>query len=280
MESKWSQDLYIKAFKFAAEVHKDQKIPGSDLPYIVHLALVSMEVMAALSVEDGLDGDLAVQCALLHDVMEDPKVPFEKLESVFKSEVADGVWALTKDDDVGSDIDNEWERKKLRMADSLNKIKEQPKADEIGMVKMADRITNLQPPPSHWTDEKIAYYKKEANLIYNELKDASSFLAERLKRKIEGYKKKKGQESNLKIMDKKEALKILAEYEIEKFKKCLPNYTITDVRPDWCAIYISSGPGDYWYCFPEPSSMQIGSSRVIVISKSTGEIVADGYCGE
>ena len=44
-----------------------------------------------------------------------------------------------------------------------------------------------------------------------------------LKRKIEGYKKKKGQESNLKIMDKKEVLKILAEYEIEKFKKCLPN---------------------------------------------------------
>jgi len=195
MKSKWSQELYIKAFMFAAEVHKDQKVPGSDLPYIVHLALVSMEVMAALSVEDGLDGDLAVQCALLHDVMEDPKVPFEILESVFKSEVAEGVWALTKDDDVGSDIDNEWERKKLRMADSLNKIKQQPKPEEIGMVKMADRITNLQPPPSDWTDKKIAYYKQEAVTIYDELKDASPFLAERLKTKIEGYNEKKDPES-------------------------------------------------------------------------------------
>jgi len=195
MESKWSQDLYIKAFMFAAEVHKDQKVPGSDLPYIVHLALVSMEVMAALSVEDGLDGDLAVQCALLHDVMEDGKVPHKKIKAKFKSAVANGVWALTKDDDVGSDIDNEWERKKLRMADSLNKIKEQPKADEIGMVKLADRITNLQPPPSDWTDKKIAYYKKEAIVIYRELKDASPFLAERLKTKIEGYNEKKDPES-------------------------------------------------------------------------------------
>ena len=94
MKSKWSQDLYIKAFMFAAEAHKDQKVPGSDLPYIIHLALVSMEVMAALSVEDGLNGDLAVQCALLHDVMEDPKVPYEKLEAKFRSAVADGVWAF------------------------------------------------------------------------------------------------------------------------------------------------------------------------------------------
>jgi (p)ppGpp synthase/HD superfamily hydrolase len=196
MKSKWSQDVYIKAFMFAAEVHKDQKVPGSDLPYIVHLALVSMEVMAALSVEDGLDGDLAVQCALLHDVIEDAKVTREKVEAKFTSAVADGVWALTKDDEVGSDIDDEWEQKKLRMADSLNRINQQPEEiwKEIGMVKMADRITNLQPPPSHWTDEKIAYYKQEAILIYNELKDASPFLAERLKSKIEGYNEKKDPE--------------------------------------------------------------------------------------
>jgi (p)ppGpp synthase/HD superfamily hydrolase len=187
MKSKWSQDLYIKAHKFAAEVHKDQKVPGSDLPYIVHLALVSMEVMAALSVEDGLDGDLAVQCALLHDVIEDAKVTREKVEAKFTSAVADGVWALTKDDEVGSDIDDEWERKKLMMADCLKKIKQQPKDKEIAMVKMADRITNLQPPPSHWDDEKVAHYKQGAILIYSELKDASPSLAERLKSKIGNY---------------------------------------------------------------------------------------------
>lgn len=33
------------------------------------------------------------------------------------------------------------------MKDSLKRIKKQPK--EISMVKMADRITNLQIPPGH-----------------------------------------------------------------------------------------------------------------------------------
>ena len=185
MKSKWSQDLYIKALKFVAKAHKDQKVPGSDMPYIVHLVLVSMEIMAVLSIEDGLDGDLAVQCALLHDVIEDTKVPYEEVKAEYGSAVADGVLALTKDDKVGSDIENKQEHKKLMMADSLNRIKQQPK--EIWMVKMADRITNLQPPPSHWDDEKVARYKQGAIVIYNELKDASPFLAERLKSKIDNY---------------------------------------------------------------------------------------------
>jgi (p)ppGpp synthase/HD superfamily hydrolase len=184
MKSRWSQDLYIKAFMFAVEVHKDQKVPGSDLPYIVHLALVSMEVMAALSVEDGLDGDLAVQCALLHDVVEDTDTTIEDVYKKFGPEIARGVRALTKDKSLS---ENE------QLIDSIKRIKLQ--GPEVWAVKMADRITNLQPPPSDWTDEKIAYYKKEASVIYRELKDASPFLAERLKTKIEGYNEKKDPES-------------------------------------------------------------------------------------
>ena len=69
MKPGWSQEKYIKAYNFAAEAHKGQKVPGTDLPYIMHLSLVSMEIMAALSVENDLDGDLAIQCALLHDTI-------------------------------------------------------------------------------------------------------------------------------------------------------------------------------------------------------------------
>ena len=58
MKSKWSQDLFIKEQNFSRKAHQGQKVPGSDLAYIVHLNLVSMEIMAALWVEDGLDGDL------------------------------------------------------------------------------------------------------------------------------------------------------------------------------------------------------------------------------
>jgi hypothetical protein len=46
---------------------------------------------------------------------------------------------------------------------------------------------NLQPPPSHWDQEKISKYKQEAKVIYDNLKNASKFLADRLKQKIDSY---------------------------------------------------------------------------------------------
>ena len=54
-------------------------------------------------------------------------------------------------------------------------------------MKLADRITNLQPPPAHWTKKKVAAYKKEARLILAELGEASDYLSERLAEKIRNY---------------------------------------------------------------------------------------------
>lgn len=156
---------------------KNQKVPGTNLPYIVHLSLVSMEVMAALTVEHNLDGNLAVQCALLHDTIEDAEVSYTELKDEFGMGVADGVQALTKNDDL---------KKEDRMKDSLERIKHQPK--EIWMEKMADRINNLQRPPKGWKNEKKIKYLDQAWLIHDELKDASQYLATRLKDKIENYR--------------------------------------------------------------------------------------------
>jgi (p)ppGpp synthase/HD superfamily hydrolase len=55
------------------------------------------------------------------------------------------------------------------------------------MVKLADRITNLQPLPKHWDKEKIKQYKEEANLIHNNLVEANQLLANRLQNKIIQY---------------------------------------------------------------------------------------------
>jgi (p)ppGpp synthase/HD superfamily hydrolase len=118
--------------------------------------MVAMVVIAALQTEDGLDGDLAVQCALLHDVVEDAGKSYEDLEKTFGKKVANGVLALTKSNLIKSKIE--------KMADSLARIKEQPR--EIGMVKLADRIVNLQPPPSHWSAEKRSKYREEAIQIH------------------------------------------------------------------------------------------------------------------
>jgi (p)ppGpp synthase/HD superfamily hydrolase len=176
MGSSWSQDNYITAFQFAAEAHQGQKIPGSELPYITHISLVTMEVIAALQAEDGVDGNLAVQCALLHDTIEDTAVTFEIVRQEFGEAVAQGVQALTKNASLP---------KPEAMADSLRRIQEQPKA--VWMVKLADRITNLLPPPHYWTKEKIAFYQQEARQIHTALGGASPFLAARLAAKIEDY---------------------------------------------------------------------------------------------
>jgi (p)ppGpp synthase/HD superfamily hydrolase len=173
----WSQASYLKAYRFAAEAHKGQLFPGTDLPYLMHISFVSMEIMACLSVEQEHDGDLAVQCALLHDVLEDTGIRFWEMEKAFGGQVAWGVHALTK---------NESLPRAEAMRDSLVRIREQP--HEVWMVKMADRITNLAPPPHYWERDKIEGYREEAIEIHTALHEASDYLSQRLIQKIEEYK--------------------------------------------------------------------------------------------
>jgi (p)ppGpp synthase/HD superfamily hydrolase len=91
----WSQDVYTKAWNFASYAHKDQNMPGSDLPYITHIGNVAMEVMSAIVQSNGVnDPDLSVQCALLHDVIEDTHITYEQVNTEFGQKVADGVLAL------------------------------------------------------------------------------------------------------------------------------------------------------------------------------------------
>ena len=174
----WNQDNYIKAWNFSSIAHQGQSVPGTDIPYINHIGNVAMESMASIAVsKEKIDSDLLVQCALLHDVIEDTDTPYDLIKSEFGKDVADGVLALSKDKIIPE--------KEKQMRDSLERIQEQPK--EIWMVKLSDRITNLQPPPKHWNDEKIGKYKDEAGLILETLGTSNKHLADRLKKKISEY---------------------------------------------------------------------------------------------
>jgi (p)ppGpp synthase/HD superfamily hydrolase len=172
----WSQDHYLAVVRFAAEAHNGQLVPGTDLPYLLHLNLVAMEVIAALPATLNVDAELAVAAALLHDVIEDTSVTYGDVAVRFGTAIADGVLALTKNAAVP---------KEQQMGDSLQRIRAQPSA--IWMVKLADRITNLQPPPAHWTAERIGRYRDEAIVILSTLGEASQALAERLRAKIGVY---------------------------------------------------------------------------------------------
>lgn len=177
----FTQDKVQDAFHFAALEHGDQKYVCKPYSYLVHISLVAFEIANAIvnAVEKNihLDNDLAILCAILHDVIEDTNADELSIRDKFGESIANGVLALTKNNTI--------EDKELRMKDSLERIKHQPK--EIWMVKMADRITNLQPPPSSWSNDKAVKYGEDALLIYNELKEADEFLANRLYEKIHAY---------------------------------------------------------------------------------------------
>lgn len=173
-----NQEKYIKAWNFASQAHKNQFLPGTDIPYLSHIGLVSMECMSALhTLEDNQSADRLILCAILHDTLEDTKTSYKDIQKLFGNAVANGVAALSKNKNLAT--------KKEKMLDSLARIKEQPQ--EVWMVKLADRITNLQPPPPHWADKKILAYQKEAQLILQELGSANNFLAKRLEEKINEY---------------------------------------------------------------------------------------------
>jgi guanosine-3',5'-bis(diphosphate) 3'-pyrophosphohydrolase len=67
------------------------------------------------------------------------------------------------------------------------KDKKLPK--EIWAVKLADRITNLQPPPEDWTIEKQKVYSEESEMILKELSYGNEYLEKRLGEKISEYRK-------------------------------------------------------------------------------------------
>jgi guanosine-3',5'-bis(diphosphate) 3'-pyrophosphohydrolase len=176
----WDQDSYLKAWNFASTIHLGQTLPGSEIPYINHLGLVCMEALAAIAATPTIkQPNLFIQCALLHDSIEDTETTFADIEHEFGPVVANGVLALTKNKNLAS--------KKEQMVDSIRRVQDQP--IEIWMVKLCDRITNLQPPPKHWSTVKILSYRDEASIILNQLGEANHFLADRLLFKIDFYGK-------------------------------------------------------------------------------------------
>lgn len=178
----WDRDLFLKAWDFATIKHAGQTYGGPEanqkIDYINHIGAVTMELMWMLqNTKEECDTNLLLQCAVLHDTIEDTEVTYKDINDKFGKKVANGVAALTKNAEL--------ETKKQQMLDSLKRIKQQPK--EIWMVKMADRITNLSEPPYYWTNDKITKYYEEAQIIYSELNGANTLLSERFQNRLNNY---------------------------------------------------------------------------------------------
>lgn len=172
------QDIYQKAIRFAGERHleNNQTVKGTKLPYVVHLSNVAMEILLAATHSENFDLEFALPVALLHDTIEDTSVTFKELKEKFGDEIAEAVLALSKDERLP---------KEEQIPDSIKRIKKLRR--EVFAVKLADRITNLQPPPADWGREMIVKYRDDSIFILKEMQEGNSYLAERLRTKIVEY---------------------------------------------------------------------------------------------
>lgn len=175
----FSVEIYKTALAYALKAHKEQKTPEG-LPYSFHIVSVATEIINSLSQHHISydEANIAICCALLHDVNEDTdiRVSYDLNIPNIESIIA-GVEALTKNTKLPT--------KQEQMQDSLTRLKQQAKC--VQMVKLADRITNLAPAPDFWNRAKRQAYVNEAKMILETLKNANPFLASKLQSKIDNY---------------------------------------------------------------------------------------------
>lgn len=117
------------AIDLAARAHHHQVRKGTEIPYIVHPLAVASTLIRINSPEP------VVIAALLHDVLEDTPVTFEKILGQFGPEVADLVTALSEPDKTAP-----WENRKTHTIDYLEKKAD----DDVLIVALADKLDNIR----------------------------------------------------------------------------------------------------------------------------------------
>ena len=173
----WDSKLLSEAILFAEKKHDGQKMKfPEDVPYSAHVFGVTMiAAKYGLTLKD-VDMNLLLCATVLHDTLEDTQTTHKELENLFGKQIADGVFALTKNKDLP---------KEKQMVDCIEKIKKQPK--EIAIAKMADRMFNIRCRVSSWTKEKQEHYKQEAEFICEALGYVDDGMKKDFKNLIENY---------------------------------------------------------------------------------------------
>lgn len=162
---------------FAALAHNDQKMCEPSVPYLAHVFGVASNVIEAYyNGKETFDLDYALKLAILHDTIEDTSTTYAEINTKYGKEIADGVLALSK---------NETLEKSKQMEDSLARILTQK--NEVAVVKLADRTFNMREAPESWSTEKKQRYLLEAELVLANLKNANSYLANKLQERINNY---------------------------------------------------------------------------------------------
>lgn len=186
-QEEWKTPAHLpeKAWLFTARKHQGQLYSGTELPYLTHVGMVLLNLTTVLEREPFLDTGFAKCCAILHDTVEDTNTTLVEIEAEFSARVAAGVAALSKHAEKGD----------LAMADSLERIRKEPR--EVWLVKLADRISNLETRLAHWSPEKCMRYADEGETILQALGSASPLLSALLEQRIAAWREALGAGGNV-----------------------------------------------------------------------------------
>jgi (p)ppGpp synthase/HD superfamily hydrolase len=127
-------DRFLDAVAMAQEVHGRARRPGTQIPYMAHLLVVT-----GLVLEDGGGEDDAI-AALLHDTVEDVggRPLLERIARTFGSRVAEIVEGCS--DSIDGDSEEPWIERKRHYLEHLPEVED----EGVLRVSLADKVHNAR----------------------------------------------------------------------------------------------------------------------------------------
>ncbi len=277
-----------KAIAFAARAHSGQCRKGTRIPYIVHPLGV-----ARILIQCGCP-DHVVLSGILHDTVEDTPVTLEEIRQGFGCDVAALVDAATE-----PDRNDTWENRKKHTIGMVKTLSE-----EAAILVLADKLDNIRAiredleangkavwdrfkRPREW--QKWYYESLAAAFAGRSADQQSQCLLKHFKTEVErvfgglshGLHGRDSVNKSKAVLTERDALNIFRRY-TEQDRPAVAIHSVTDKPSENCRAYGLPGQ-DCWFitCLPHRSpGTMICSSRIIAISKTTGEVVYDGSAND
>ncbi|TDT71365.1 guanosine-3',5'-bis(diphosphate) 3'-pyrophosphohydrolase [Hypnocyclicus thermotrophus] len=170
------QDSYKKAIAYVGKKYVNDKVSCIDANYLTYLSTITMEIFVAFNKEPNFNLEIAIQTALLHDILDNTKTNFNDLKEQFGTHIATTVLAITKDKTIINKEDS--------IKNNLKRINATFK--EATVVKLAELITKLD--TKNCDIQKFNEIINESKYFLENLKNKNYFLENRLKELIEKNK--------------------------------------------------------------------------------------------
>lgn len=122
------------AIAFAVEKHAGTPRKGTKIPYIVH-PIEAMYIAATIT-----DDQDILMAAVLHDTVEDAKIPVEEIRQQFGDRVAGLVSAESENKREGKAESETWEIRKQETIEELHNTTDLG----VKIVALADKLSNMR----------------------------------------------------------------------------------------------------------------------------------------